>query len=129
MLSPREAFKAGFLLKCAQDGRTQAETEHLVDQVLYVVKQAGWTDVAAKPYNTALDVAGNTLSDLGNVGVTAALLGPALAGAAAGYGTAKLQDIDDTDVDTIKKRELADEYRRQAQRLRQKMRIHKLMTG
>jgi hypothetical protein len=51
-----------------------------------------------------------------------ALAGPAVLGGAAGYGMSRLTDIDDTDVDEIKKREIIDEYYRQIELLKSKRR-------
>jgi hypothetical protein len=118
MLTEREAFKVGFLRKCADDGLTVGETADLAKTTAAQIKAAGIQDLLMKPYNTAMDVAGHGLQRLGTLGIAGLIGGPALLGGAAGLGLSKLMDSDDTDVKTVKKQELIDEYRRQVRRLK-----------
>src|SRR5687767_11511103 len=113
MLTPREAFKVGFLRRCADAGMTAEETHYSVKQATAMLKSGIANELLMKPYQTTLDVAGGTAKSLGNLGIWGALIGPAAVGGAAGYGLSRLTDIDDTDVDAIKTRELIDEYHRQ----------------
>lgn len=108
-MTPDQAFKLAFLQTCAESGMTMPEIEAAVADA--VEKTAGLTDFLSKPYDAAFDAAtslGNTAKLVGGAGL---LLGPPLAGAAAGYGAAKLTDIDDMDTEEAKKRELIDQYR------------------
>ena len=50
-------------------------------------------------------------------GLPLAIAAPPILGGLAGYGAAKATDIDDVDIDEVKERELADEYRRQTEKL------------
>jgi hypothetical protein len=118
MLTEKELFKVGFLRKCADAGLTAEETAEVVKQALHTVKTADLTKLIEAPYQAGLDIVSNTGKSLGNLGLGAALFGPALLGGAAGYGLSRLTDVDDTDVSAIKQQELIDEYRRQTELLR-----------
>jgi hypothetical protein len=118
MLTERQAFKAGFLYKCADAGLTMDEAAALAKAAAAHIKTAGVQDLLMKPYNAAIDVAGQGLSRLGTLGIAGLVAGPALLGGAAGLGLSKLMDVDDTDVKSVKKQELIDEYRRQVRRLK-----------
>lgn len=128
-MQTRQAFKLGFLRKCAELGLSPAESLATVRQIQQqlaqplpgTVKQA-LTELLSRPLETAYDVGGHLLKNVGNVGLATMLAGPPLAGAAAGLGLAKITDIDDQDVEAVKKRELIDEYLRQAALLRRRRR-------
>jgi len=69
-----------------------------------------------------------------DLGTSAALFGPLALGGLAGYGVSKATDVDEEDVEDIKKQELIDEYKRQADRLRQskalrEYREHRKVSG
>lgn len=120
MLTPEDAFKVGFLRKCSEAGMSNEETLLAVKYATKLIKTAGLQDFITKPYDTALDVVGSTGKTLGGWGLGALAVGPAVAGGLGGLGLAHLEDIDDTDVDAIKRRELIDEYRRQVELLKSK---------
>lgn len=126
MLNSREAFKVGFLQRCADAGLDAEETQQAIKEAVEFVKNASLSDFLSKPYEKVLDVIGNTAShagqNVGNLGLTAMVLGPAAAGLAGGYGLSRLGDVDDTDVNAIKQRELIDEYYRQIDLMRSKKR-------
>jgi hypothetical protein len=126
MLSEQEAFKLGVLAEFADKGLS-------VDQMRERVKCASdaLDAVAAIPDEETSDdesspmdkAAWDQLLKMIGSGSKTALIGAALAppaiGAAAGVAHSKLTDVDEDDVDTVKRKELIDEYRRQAARLRQ----------
>lgn len=126
MLTDKEAFKVGFLKRCADAGMDAKETLETVKTAKAFVKSAvldiGVKDIAGPPWRAAWDVASTGAKTLGNWGLMGALAGPAVLGGAAGYGMSRLTDIDDTDVDEIKKREIIDEYYRQIELLKSKRR-------
>ena len=126
MLSKRQAFKVGFMRKCANEGMTPEETHQVVREALSTVKEAGITDLLTKPYNTIVDVGGEALKGVGNAGLAGLALGPPIIGGALGLLAAKAGDIDTTDVNAVKKRELIDEYRRQTEILERKKRQRQL---
>lgn len=120
MLTAKEAFKVGFLRKCAELGMTE-------DEIGQTIKSAniGVDSVLNAITGVAKPVVEKTLQ----VGIPAALLAPPIAGGLAGYGASKLTDIDDTDVEELRQRELVDEYRRLTARLKQRRDMLKRVTG
>ena len=124
MLDKRQAFKAGFLRKCANSGLTPDETHEVVKEALVRIKSAAFSDIITKP----LSAVGGAISGLvepaakniSNLGLAALLLGPPAVGGGLGLLAAKAGDIDETDVETTKQRELIDEYHRQTSRMRRK---------
>jgi len=118
-LTAQEAFKVGFLARCVSDGLSP-------DQMLSRVKQA--QDMLEKRAflggiaNSAIGAAGGVAKSMAGYGIPLALLAPPALGGLAGYGLAKATDVDDTDVNEIKQKELVEEYQRQAEKLkRQKL--------
>lgn len=103
-VSGRDAFKAGFLARCARDGlcREDQLLGRLAALSGVLEKRASWLDAAFK---------------VGLLTGGAALLAPLVAGGVGGYYAARAVDVDDADVDDIKKQELLQEYRRQTERL------------
>ena len=93
-MTPREAFRAGFLTRCAELGRTPAQVAVMVDQA------AGLTDAAVKH---AISL-GRAALGLG-VGLPLAL------GAGAGYVAAAGKN-EDVDVEDVKREELLRELKR-----------------
>lgn len=110
-MTPKEAFFVGFLSRCVDDGLT-------VEQMGERVKQA--EDLLGGMLKGA-GVLGDLAGAAGGVASTAlplALALPPLVGGLGGYTLARMGDIDDTDVDDIRKQELKDTYHLEAQRLR-----------
>tara|TARA_R110002020_G_scaffold16515_14_gene58301 strand:- start:336 stop:764 length:429 start_codon:yes stop_codon:yes gene_type:complete len=126
MLSSQEAFKLGFLSNCVEKGlsieQMRSEVKKASDQLTDVEKNA-WEFPFAPERAAIVDDIGDILKDVGRLGIGGLVLGPPAAGAAAGILHSRMSDVDDEDVDDIKKREVADEYRRQAERLRQSARM------
>mgnify|MGYP003626125732 CR=1 FL=1 len=126
MLSPQEAFKLGFLSKCVEQGLTvsqmRAEVKKASDELDLIEKEAVF-DWFQPERREVWDTIGN-LAETAGTGVLGALaLGPPAAGAAAGILHSQLSDVDEEDVEDVKKRELVDEYLRQAEKLRQSARM------
>jgi hypothetical protein len=117
-LTNREAFKFGFLQKCALAGLSDEDIISLATKLAEEIeKRAG---VVGSTISGVSRLASSGLSTLGSYAIPAALLAPPAAGALGGYGLAKLMDSRDIDADEIKNRELAEEYERQAQRIRKR---------
>ena len=125
MLTDLETFKAGFLTRCVEEGIS-------TDEALSRVKSASARlDAMEKQadipgYGMLRDllkgiagVATPVVSKATDLVSAAGIFGPPILGGAAGYGVSKMTDVDEEDVDDIKKEELVDEYRRQANKLRQ----------
>ena len=112
-LSARDAFKVGFLARCAADGLSSAQ---ITERVKLAFDLPGLSTL-----NTVIGKTMDAGQGLGNFavgwGAPAAALAPVAVGGMAGYGLAKATDIDDTDVADIKDQEVLNEYRRQTQHL------------
>lgn len=104
MLTPREAFRYGFLLRTAEEGLTPEETQLRMQKA------------AATLLENVLGMAGKA----GLLGV----LGTGLAGAGAGYGLAKMQE-GDVSAEDYQRQELIDAYRDASARLRQRTALRK----
>ena len=76
------------------------------------LKQAG-------PVTELIKTLGGLAKKVVDIGAAGAVLAPPVIGGAAGYGISKLTDVDEEDVEDVKKQELIDEYKRQADKLRQ----------
>lgn len=112
-VTAKEAFRLGFLARCAEEGLTGAHLETRIKsaaekQSLVWLLPAGLA-AAGLGYGLIRD----GVSGLANSTATLAGLIPAgglLGGAALGYGAAKMTEPNITD-DDIKSQELADTYR------------------
>ncbi len=105
MLTAREAFKVGFMLKCAEAGLSRAEIEACM------VKAAGmWGDItsAAAPVMNAVG--------------TASIAAPILAGAGVGY-LAHRSATPDIDENELKTQELIEELKHYARRAKEHQRV------
>lgn len=132
----KTAFRIGFLTKCAASGLTLEQSLAYAEGLQHLVKQAGPPAAAAAASVPGWAALKSFLSGAGSVGkgvgeglgkaigeaapwvIGAGLVVPPAAGYLAGTALAKGTDYDDTDVEEIRQRELADEYRRNAIRLR-----------
>lgn len=116
-MDPREAFKVGFLARCVEEGLSLEEAGDRVKQASE--KLAGITDLLGKVVDLGKPVVGAGM----NWGIPAMLAGPPILGGIAGFTAGKATDIDDLDVDEVKKRELIDELNRQTERLKRERSI------
>ncbi len=103
-MTPKEAFKAGFLIRCAEEGLSDEATHERIKTALFDV--------------------GSIMRGIGSIG--SAIAGPALltgvglpivAGVTGGHLAAKAVD-DDSDVNEAKTDEILAEYRRLADQAR-----------
>lgn len=103
MLTPRQSFKFGFLLKCAEAGLTPAQIETRLDQLIKTADAKG-----------ILGGTADLILNTGGLGLAAG----GLAGAAGGYMLGRMTDPV-IDPEEIKKRELIavlNQYASQAKR-------------
>ncbi len=118
-MTDREAFKAGMLLKFAQAGMTADQMLAAITKIR--VKAADLSSIVTAPWNAGWNTASNLASQTPAMAL-ALLAGGGLAaigaGAGAGYLGAQIGDYDDDSPELLKKRELAEEYRRQAEQAR-----------
>jgi hypothetical protein len=110
-LQTREAFKVGFLARCAETGMSP-------QQMLQTVKEAqeklafigGMVD-------KAVDLGRGAVTTAAGWGLPLALAAPPALGGVIGYGLGRAADIDDLDVQDIREQELLNEYARQTSKL------------
>ena len=110
-LAANEAYKVGFLARCV-------EADMSPDQMLSLVKQA---QEKVAFLSGLLDRAADVAKGVGSAGVgygiPLALAAPPVLGGLAGYGLERATDIDDTDIEDIKDKEVLEEYQRQTAKL------------
>ena len=113
MLTPREAFKVGFLSRCVEEGldlgQIQARVKEATDKLAF--------DPSFGLYGTLKDLATPVVKTIADYGVPAMLAAPPIVGGLAGYAASKMSDVSDLDIKDIKRHELIDELQRQTQRL------------
>ena len=125
MLSKLEAFKLGVLSEFASHRLSVEDMRERVKRASDALDAVAAvpTDEQAEEQSSMDKESWDKLMDMLRAGSVTALgtlaLAPPALGAAAGVAHSKLTDVDEDDVDTIKRKELIDEYRRQAARLRQ----------
>lgn len=119
-MTPREAFKAGFLGRCIEAGLSVAEMRDMVkqsmDKMALTPADMAWNATKATLTGTK-DLGTEALKLLGNWGIPLALAAPPALGGLTGYALAKARDTGTADAEEIQSQELSDEYRRQAERL------------
>lgn len=102
-MTPKEAFKLGFMSKCADAGLTPEETHQKAREAIAMIKAA----------EGLLSLPSTVLKGL----LFPLLAVPPIAGITGGYALSKLQD-NAFDLSEAKKREEIAEYERALQRLR-----------
>jgi len=107
-MTPKEAFKVGFMHKCAADGLTPEQTMERIRHAKFMMK------AAQTPILSDLVSAGGTAMKWG---IPLALLAPPVAGLGAGYTLAKMRDETFDKDEAMKKEEIA-EYQRAVEKLR-----------
>jgi hypothetical protein len=122
-MTPREGFKYGFLLRCAEEGLTVKEAE--ARAAIGLEKRGEWdllgdigkgiTGSLGGIIAGAPSLAGRALGS----GIGMAGIGAAGAGALGGYGLAKMQE-GDIDPQEVQREELISAYRTQAELARRR---------
>lgn len=97
-MNAREAFKFGYLARCASDGIGPDEAEGRMEKFA----TPGITEIPGLMAEWA---------------IPALLAAPPVVGATLGYTAAKLNDVGDEDVKSVQNRELVREYRDQTENL------------
>lgn len=116
-MTDEQAFKVGFLARCAHDRLGPVQTQASVRAAhrlleKYALLDKVW-DLGKGLVGHGLDAGKSIAEHTLGYGVPLALAAPPVLGGLAGYGLARATDIDDTDVDDVRDREVSDEYRRQ----------------
>lgn len=133
-MTDREAFRLGFYLRCAEEGLSPLEAERVAME-----KAAIWPLLAAGALGTAAAVpamAPTIGMGAGALGGLALAAPPALGYAAGAMGAKAMDgslfssyDSEDPVIESAKKRELADEYRRLTDRIKRTTRRRRLRAG
>lgn len=132
-LTSDQAFKVGFLLRCAEEGLSNDETHRRVK--LAFEKRAILPQLAAGAAGLAGGVAsaGGKLISLGGkvmpLAAGLALLAPILGGGAIGYLSAKSTEGGPDLVERAKHEEIIGEYERLADEAKRKARAKRLARG
>lgn len=123
-LTPREAFKIGFMLRCAEEGLDPAQVQDRIQKAAAVLleKQALLGGLISS------DDVRSGLGGLANLGIGAAMTVPIGIGLLGGYlaNRAREADVDEEDV---RNRELIDELRHWTRRARERAKVKRLMHG
>lgn len=118
-MTPREAFKFGFLLACADRGESGEQVQRCMAKAAALLKGAGLPGLG--------DVA-SAAQPLGNLAATAAVALPIMGGAGLGY-LAHRAAVPEVDEDDIKKQELIEELKHYARRAREHQRVKALRAA
>jgi len=123
-LTKQQAFRLGFLLRCAEEGCDAAEVNQRVD--IAMTKIAARQKQALNPVKETVDTVtsvANPLTSLAKMLFMApihlsalGIAGSGLAGAGVGYGLARMQN-NNVDPAEVKRQELTNAYRVQADAL------------
>jgi len=111
-MTPQESYRVGFLLRCAEEGLSEAQTAARVKQAAITDKSALFGAGAAA--SGGKKVLGDIYRKLQFLG----LAGPPLLGVLGGYTLAKARD-DMFDIDEAKREEELSEYQQAIARLKQ----------
>ena len=109
-LNDRQRFKAAFIARCIEHGVTDP------DEIVGKVKEA--REKLAFIGQGAVGAGINTLGDFSMLGLGAAAIAPPALGYLAGSALGRSKNLNDIDVEEVKKQELIDELRRNTERLR-----------
>lgn len=123
-MTPQDSFRFGFLLRCAEDGRSPQEVQALVKMAVGPVAPAVATVLNFLPGPLKGLLSGAKRVAEFPIYASAAGIGlSGLLGGGAGYGLAKLQDKD-VDPDEAKQQELIATLRMQADLARRRAAQH-----
>ena len=113
-MQPREAFRIGFLARCVEEGLSPEDTRRLTKSAASL-----FTKEAVVTLRGLVEAA----KGVGYPTLAAAAIAPPAIGGLTAYLNNSAQDVDATDIDEIKQRELAQIYRRMSEQLRRKQQL------
>jgi hypothetical protein len=119
-MTKEQAFKAGFLMRCAEEGLSDEQTHERIMIGLAMEK------AALHPIAAALAPA---VSGLGNIAVGLGVGLPVAAGIGGGYLAAKSTSDIDSDIDRLKERELTDIYNSLSEDAKSRARVKRKGLG
>jgi len=106
MLTVKEAFKVGFMLRCADAGMTGEQASDCAQKAASLLTKKAY-------------IGQSVVDNLPGAAVGLGLALPVMAGAGVGY-LASEAATPEVDADDVKKRELIDEFRHYARRARER---------
>jgi hypothetical protein len=121
-MTPREGFKYGFLLRCAEEGLTADEAEARAARGLEKQAEGALGTMVGDAYSGLKTLIGGApafIAEHAPAAVGLGALGAAGAGGGIGYGLAKMQE-GDVDPKEVQREELISAYRTQAELARRK---------
>jgi hypothetical protein len=121
-LTPRQAFKAAFYMKCLEEGLTADEIHSRAVFGAKLVKQA------LDPFYLGAPLAW-LASGAGRAALAAGVAIPMGLGAAGGYSAAKLTSDVDKDIENVKDQEILDTYSHLADDAERKAKIKRKLMG
>jgi hypothetical protein len=120
-MTNQEAFKVGFLMKCAEHGLTAEETDMVIKRGAAMVKLAGVGSVAAATAKAGGKAAGTIGSALLNKLWWMGIVGPPVIGGLTGYALSGAGSAP-YDMEEAKRQEELAEYQRAADELQRSVR-------
>lgn len=123
-LTEREAFKVGFMLRCADEGLSPAQTQDRVEKAAHFLKRANVSPLVPSGLSHLVPQDPIRFKAM----VNASLAVPMALGAVGGYGAHKMtaSDIDEEDV---RKQELIDELRHWTRRAQEQQKAKMLQLS
>jgi len=115
-MQPREAFRIGFLARCVEEGLSPEDTRRLAKSAASLFTKEADSPVTLRGLVEAA-------KGVGYPTLAAAAIAPPAIGGLTAYLNNSAQDVDATDIDEIKQRELAQIYRRMSEQLRRKQQL------
>jgi hypothetical protein len=119
-MTPQEAFRLGFLARCVENKLTPEQTHELAKTAFDVLEKQ-----AVQPFQAVVDAA----KAVGYPTLALGLAAPPAVGGLAAYFNNKATDIDEDDVESIKRQELISQYRRMTDQLNRASELRKLKQG
>jgi hypothetical protein len=123
-MTPQEAFKLGFLARCVEGGLSDEQTNALAKRAADLVGEQeksaeGIADAVGKTIGGVMEAGGKAVYPLAAL----ALATPPALGGLAAYFKNQATDIDEDDVESVKKQELIAQYKRMADQLRRQKQL------
>ena len=118
-MTENQAFRFGFLMQCAEEDLNEVETRDRMEKAACMLKLAvDPFGALSRLLSSGVDLAGKAIAPVANMGATALLAGPPLAGIGGGYllsqmnnDTANPLKVDDATDEAQRDEELAELYR------------------
>jgi hypothetical protein len=132
-INEKDAFKLGFLARCAEEQLTGPALDARLEKVAELNKQAaGWTEYSPAKWSLpGMDMLGAGGKALLGYAQALYAVPPALSilgGSAAGYGAAKMMEPQISD-DEIRAQELADTYKLYAEKAKARRKVKQYRLG